>query len=165
MLEVILERPEDAKPIETLLDHVFGIGRFSKASYRFRRNIEPVKDLSWVAIEDEKLAGTIRYWPVLVGPEKHKALLLGPLGVVPERSGQGIGRALVYRSIERAIELGHDLVFLVGDPPYYQRFGFQEASKLGFVMPGEGQPHRLQCMALRDNILGKVQGDIQPVQV
>jgi len=165
MLHVIPQREGDEAAIENLLDDVFGIDRFQKASYFYRKNIKPLRELSWVALEEDRLVGTVRYWPILVGDDNHPSLLLGPIGIAPDRKGQGIGRALVYRSIERAIELEHNLVLLVGDVAYFQRFGFSPATPLGFVMPGEPNPERLQVMALKDDLLGKIKGVIKHIHV
>lgn len=159
MLTLREEKPEDHGAIDVLLDEVFGKDRFHKASYRYRENLPAITELSWVAFQDKMLVGTIRYWPIKV--EDHLSLLLGPIGIAANRKGQGIGRALIYRTLERAIELEYDLVLLVGDPPYFERFGFRPATPLGFVMPGESRPERLQVLELKDGIIKQVKGDIQ----
>ena len=138
------ETPADVPAIEALLDRVFGIRRQHKASYRYRVGIEPVRALCLVAEEAGTLVGTIRYWPVRVGAVP--ALLLGPVAAAPSHAGNGIGRALVGTTLERAAALGHRLVLLVGDPAYYARFGFAPAPP-EIEMPGE-DPARLQCRLL-----------------
>ncbi len=138
------EAPTDGPAIETLLDRVFGIRRQHKTSYRYRVGIEPVRALCLVAERDGRLVGTIRYWPVRVGAAP--ALLLGPVATAPDHEGNGIGRALVTTSLERAAGLGHELVLLVGDRRYYARFGFAPAPP-SILMPGE-DPARLQFKRL-----------------
>jgi predicted N-acetyltransferase YhbS len=161
-------KPETAAlslPVEQLLDDVFGAGRRDKASYLYRENLAPVAALSWVAFDgtgdDARLVGSIRYWPIQVGETGHSALLLGPLAIATDLAGKGIGRALTFRTLEIAAELGHDLVLLVGDYDYYKRFGFVPATPYGLVMPGEKRPERLQVTELKPGVLGRVSGDIR----
>lgn len=159
-------KPEPAAltgEVEQMLDFVFGPTRFDKASYLFREGVQPVPELSYVATIGNEVVGTIRYWPILVGPARHPALLLGPLGITPRLAGKGIGRTLTFRTLERAAEMGHDLVLLVGDVDYYKRFGFVPATPHGFVMPGEKRPERLQVAPLKRGVLGTVSGEIQHV--
>jgi predicted N-acetyltransferase YhbS len=61
--------------------------------------------------------------------------LLGPLAVDPARRGQAIGVALVRRGLRLARRLGHDWVVLIGDYPYYKRFGFVHAFPHGLRFP------------------------------
>lgn len=160
-------KPEPAAltgEVEQLLDSVFGPTRFDKASYLFRQGVAPIAALSYVAMLGDAVVGTIRYWPISVGPTNHPALLLGPLGIVPRLAGKGIGRTLTFRTLERAAEMGHDLVLLVGDVDYYKRFGFVPATPHGLLMPGEKRPERLQVAPLKRGLLGVVQGDIRHMQ-
>ncbi|HVJ40308.1 MAG TPA: N-acetyltransferase [Dongiaceae bacterium] len=147
------ETPDLAPAVEQLLDTVFGPGRQDKASYQYRAGVQPVGELSWTAYADDRLVGTIRYWPIVVGDAGLQALLLGPLGIDQEFAGRGIGRALTFKTLELAAGLGYGLVLLVGDVDYYKRFGFVPATPYGFVMPGEKRPERLQVAALRENML------------
>jgi predicted N-acetyltransferase YhbS len=157
-------KPESAAlagAVERLYDDVFGPARFHKASYQYRDGVEAVRALSWIALEGDRLVGVIRYWPILVGETGHPALLLGPLAIAPDKAGKGIGRALMFKTLELAAKHGHDLVLLVGDVDYYKRFGFVPATPYGFVMPGETRPDRLQVAPLKDNVLGKIAGELR----
>jgi predicted N-acetyltransferase YhbS len=159
-----LIKPEPAVlagAVERLYDDVFGPARFHKASYLFREGVDPVRELSWIALEGDRLVGAIRYWPILVGESGHPALLLGPLAIAQDRAGKGIGRALMFKTLDLAAQLGHDLVLLVGDVDYYKRFGFVPATPHGFVMPGESRPDRLQVAPLKDNVLGRIAGEVR----
>lgn len=159
-----LIKPEPAVlagAVERLYDDVFGPARFHKASYLFREGVAPVRELSWIALEGDRLVGAIRYWPILVGETGHSALLLGPLAIAQDRAGKGIGRALMFKTLDLAAQLGHDLVLLVGDVDYYKRFGFVPATPHGFVMPGESRPDRLQVAPLKDNVLGRIAGEVR----
>src|SRR5262245_32370972 len=166
-----LIKPEPAVlagAVERLYDDVFGPARFHKASYLYREGVEPIRELSWVALEGDRpgnecLVGAIRYWPILVGESGHPALLLGPLAIAQDRAGKGIGRALMFKTLDLAAQLGHDLVLLVGDVEYYQRFGFVPATPHGFVMPGESRPDRLQVAPLKDEVLGRIAGEVRHI--
>jgi predicted N-acetyltransferase YhbS len=159
------ESPALAQQVERLLDVVFGADRREKASYLYRENVAPVAALSWVAYDGAdaggRLVGAIRYWPIQVGETGYPALLLGPLAIVSDLAGKGIGRALTFKTMEIAAEMGHDLVLLVGDYDYYKRFGFVPATPYGFVMPGEKRPERLQVTELKPGVLGRVSGEIR----
>jgi predicted N-acetyltransferase YhbS len=150
-----------AGAVERLYDEVFGPARFHKASYLFREGVDPVRELSWIALEGDRLVGAIRYWPILVAETGHSALLLGPLAIAQDRACKGIGRALMFKTLDLAAQLGHDLVLLVGDVDYYKRFGFVPATSHGFVMPGETRPDRLQVAPLKDDVLGRIAGEVR----
>lgn len=162
MFHLKAEHPDDVPAIDALLDRAFGTDRHLKTSYRFRRHAEPITGLSWVALSETALVGSIRYWPVAIGPGSAPALLLGPLAVDPNRHGVGIGAALVFHTLELAAAAGHRIVLLVGDQPYYGRFGFGSAADHGIAMPDE-QPHRLLMRLLDDDALDGVGGDVVAV--
>lgn len=157
------QTPGHAKAVDALLDLAFGPGRFAKASYRLREGVDPIDTLSFVAEytnvagprgdTEEKLAGSIRYWPVQIGPNAEgavtDALLLGPLAVAPDLQSKGAGLALMAASLAAAKEQGHRLVFLVGDLPYYQRAGFSKVPAGQVVMPQPYDPERLLWIALK----------------
>jgi predicted N-acetyltransferase YhbS len=166
MFSVSLERPEDGPAIETLLDRAFGLGRQSKQSYRFRDGIAPIAGLRLVARDrsleaGQALVGTVRCWPIVIGPTRAPAVLLGPLAVEPKLAGQGIGRALMWTALDFAACDGYRLVLLVGDLDYYGRFGFVPAAPHGLIMPEE-KPERLLVHALDASALGTITGELMP---
>ncbi len=133
MIKISREKIDDSYEIEVLLDLVFGLGRETLSSYRFRDGIERINDLSYILRDDfAVLVGVIRFWPVLLGNQRLPALLLGPLGVHPTRQGEGLGELLIRASLNKAIKLGWKRVILIGDAAYYTRFGFsrKRVSKL-----------------------------------
>ena len=158
------ETPAATASVEWLYERVFGPARFRKASHRFRSSLMPIAEFCWIAREDTTIVGAIHFWPILVGAEGEAALLLGPLAVAPDRRGRGIGQALVRKTLALAAEAGHDLVLLVGDRDYYQRFGFVPAMLYGFVMPGETRPERLQAISLKGRILRRADGMLYPAR-
>ncbi len=152
MFKIISESPEDADQIEALLDRVFGPDRHGKASYAFRRSVAPVPELCLVARDGERLVGTIRFWPVMIGAAP--ALLLGPVGVSPDRQKIGVGRSLIGRGHAVARSLGHKIVLLVGAGDYYCRFGYWPAAAHGISMPGEAA----QRLLIHELAVGSLQG-------
>lgn len=145
-----------AKAVEALLDLAFGPGRFAKASYRLREGVDEIDSLSFVAEYtgdvQQRLAGSIRYWPIQIGPDAQgrvtDALLLGPIAVAPDMQGQGAGIALMETSLTAASDQGHALVLLVGDLPYYERVGFSKVPAGQITMPQPFDPERLLWRAL-----------------
>ena len=157
MYRLETETADDWWEVEALYDLCFAPGREALSSYRLRDGIPPVEDLCLVARdEDGTLAAVIRYWPVLVGGRR--ALLLGPIAVHPTRQGEGLGALLITESLTEAGRLGWDRVMLVGDAPYYRRFGFEKLS--GVVMPPPTNPDRVLGVALRDGAWDGVSGNV-----
>lgn len=137
---ITAEEPRYAAAIEALLDRSFGPDRFKKTAYKLREGIAPIPDLGLVAIEHDELGNemvvaTIRYWPVTIGG-RVSALLLGPIAVADHLQGSGLGSKLIRMSLNKAAALGHKAVILVGDAPYYVRFGFSRQLTLGMQLPG-----------------------------
>lgn len=145
MFDLARERDSDWWEVEALYDLCFAPGREALSSYRLRDGVPPVAELSLVARDgDGILAGAIRFWPVLVGGRR--ALLLGPVAVHPTRQGEGLGGLLIRDSLALAASLGWERVMLVGDAPYYARFGFDRLD--GVEMPPPTNPDRVLGRAL-----------------
>ena len=68
----------------------------------------------------------------------YRALGLGPVAVIPELQGQGIGSALIDEAMRLAEQRGEEMVFLVGEPDYYRRFGFSAEAAAPFASPYSG---------------------------
>ncbi|MBK5962500.1 hypothetical protein CCR97_30555 [Rhodoplanes elegans] len=146
MITIRPERPADAPAREALLDRAMGPCRFTKGSERLRAGNAPAAGLALVAVTiehdgREDLVGTVRLWPVAAGGRD--ALLLGPLAVDPARQGEGTGAALMRHALAVAAQRGHAAVLLVGDAPYYARFGFSAAATGGLTMPNGREPRLL----------------------
>lgn len=157
------ETPADRPAVEALLDDCFGIDRRTKTSYRFREGEEPVPGLSFIARgADARLVGAISFWHLRIGEAGAPALLLGPLAVAPDLQNKGIGRALMAEGLARAKALGHRLVILVGDEPYYGRVGFRKIPADRLIMPGPVNPERFLYLELEPGSLGQARGLILP---
>src|SRR5271163_5023409 len=149
----------DAEAIERLSERVFGPGRFAKTAYRLREEAEPDLSLSFVARVGTLLVGANRMTPILIG--ETPALLLGPLIVEPVFRSQGIGEALVHRSLEAARAGGARLVFLVGDESYYGRMGFAPTPPGRVVLPGPVDPARVLHCELQPGAFAGVNGKVR----
>ena len=153
------ERNSDIAAREALLDVAYGAERFTKTSERLREGRLPADRLSLVAIDNGQIIGTVRLWHVTAGPGR-SALLLGPLAVHPEHRNRGIGSALMRRAVARARMLGHRVILLVGDVPYYGRFGFASAQTGELWMPGRYDRDRLLALELQPGCLAGARGMI-----
>ena len=127
------EQPADIKPIDALAAAAFQ--RRDEADLIDRLRDDQAIWLSQVALLDEKIVGHALYSPATVtdGPNVHECLALGPLAVAPAYQRQGIGGQLIRSGLRAVQAAGHGLLFLVGHPSYYPRFGFRPAQPLGFT--------------------------------
>jgi len=142
MITIRHERLADVAAREQLLDICFGEKRGEKTSERLREDRLPARELSFSAVERGLLVGTVRLWDISAGPGR-SALLLGPLAVSAGRRNRRIGTALMLRAIRDARRLAHRAVILVGDAPYYGRFGFTAAKTSKLWLPGPYEADRL----------------------
>jgi len=157
------ERPEDAPLVGALNQSAFGPGRFAKSAYRLREGVSQVGELSFVAVEDGKLRGSVRFWPVLIGGRP--ALMLGPLAVESDQRGRGIGVALMERGIEEARAKGHEAAILIGDEPYYARVGFARLKQGRVNFPGPVDPSRILGLALKPGAALELTGDVRRARI
>jgi predicted N-acetyltransferase YhbS len=155
------ETHRDVDAREQLLDRVWGPSRFEKTAQRLREGRSPAAGLSLVAEQDGKVVGTVRLWHVCAGPSR-PALLLGPLAVDEAWRGGGIGGALMRRALGTAERRGHNAVILVGDAPYYQRFGFSAAKTGALWLPGPFERQRLLACEIKAGSLDGARGLISP---
>lgn len=161
------ENPGDVVARERLLDAAMGPGRRRKSSEAIRRGRIPAEGLALVARDqDGHVIGTVRLWDIQAGvtPEGRNvpALLLGPLAVDSAHEGKGIGGALMRAAILEAKKSGHGAILLVGDPAYYERFGYSAAKMATLMMPGPFERHRFLGLELKDGWLDGAAGIIVP---
>lgn len=152
LIDIRDERPSDIAARDALLDTCFGPARFLKSSERLREGRLPAHGLSLTAELSGRVVGTVRLWHVEAGPGR-PALLLGPLSVDPMLQGHGLGSTLMWASIGRARALGHGAITLIGDAPYYARFGFSCELTDGLSMPGPFERARFLGLNLRKGAL------------
>lgn len=157
------ETPADVVAREALLDRVMGPGRRRKSSEKLRAGRVPAEGLALVARdEDGHVIGTVRLWNVEAGVSQDgrriDALLLGPLAVDCAHEGKGIGSALMRAAITEAAARGHGAVLLVGDAPYYERFGFLASHTQHLMMPGPFERGRFLALELKKGWLDGAAG-------
>jgi predicted N-acetyltransferase YhbS len=155
-----LEAPQDILAREALLDRAFGRERARKSSQRLREGRLPAEGLAFTAIREGVLVATLRLWSVKAGDVD--ALLLGPIAVSPALRSQGLGGRMIRLALDKARALGHGAVLLVGDAPYYQRFGFSRALTERLGMPGPVDPQRFLGLELRQGALAGASGVLRP---
>ena len=132
----------DAAAVARVVEAAFGPGRLAKTAERLREGREPA--VGFVARQDGRISGSVRLWTITSGGAP--ALFLGPIAVERTERNAGIGAELVGVCVEWARQAQAPGVLLVGDPPYFDRFGFQRID--GAVMPGPVDPGRLLWLAL-----------------
>ncbi len=151
------EIEDDLAAREAMLDCAMGPGRKRKSSEKLRRGMLPSSGLAFVTRDSNgTLIGSVRLWDVAAGD--WQLLLLGPLAVAPEVAGRGIGSALMRHAINRATELGHGAIMLVGDAAYYSRFGFSVEKTGGLIMPRPVERSRLLGCELVPGYLDEAAG-------
>ena len=161
--QIRLEAPEDAGRIEALNAESFGPGRFAKSAYRLREGVDPAPSLSFVAVENEVLRGSVRFWPIRVGG--HEELLLGPLAVQSDQRGRGIGIALMQAGIEAARKGPWRGILLVGDEPYYTKVGFSRLPPGRVKFPGPVDQNRILGLSLKAGELLTLSGQVRRAQI
>ena len=159
--ELVAVRQEIAADVparERLLDAAFGGERFLKTSEVLRAGRLPARGLSLSAIHNGELVGTVRLWLIDAGGKP--ALLLGPLAVAHSHRSLGVGGVLMREAIARAAALGHGAIILVGDAPYYERFGFKASLTRGLDLPGPVDRERFLALELVAGALDGARGMI-----
>lgn len=137
-----LETPTDARAVEALVLAAFGPGRFAKTAERLREHAGLA--VGFVCHEGADLVGTVRLWSIRIGDAP--ALFLGPIAVEGESRRGGLGAALTQACLDWARAEGTSGVLLIGDPAYFNRFGFAVAPDV--LMPGPVNPRRVMWLGL-----------------
>src|SRR6185312_12872778 len=154
------ERASDVVAREALLDGCFGEDRHERTCQRLRDGRAPAERLAFSAVVRGKLVGTVRLWHIRAGSVP--ALMLGPLAVDSVFRKLGIGAALMDHALAAAKARGHRAVLLLGDAPYYARFGFSAAKTGELQLPGAFERQRLLAVEFQDGALDGAWGMIVP---
>ncbi len=158
-IEIALELPCHATEVEIITIKIFGPGMFARAAFVLREGVAAEPHLSFVALKGRRVIGTVRQTRIRIGDRT--ALLLGPLGVLPEYKNDGHGRALMHASLEAARAnnpCNAGLVLLVGDMSYYRQFGFKQVSADEVEMPRPVEPGRVLAFELQDGAIRETRG-------
>src|SRR6267154_6027190 len=154
------ERASDVVAREALLDACFGENRHARTCQRLRDGRAPAEGLALSVVAQGRLVGTLRLWHVSAGGVP--ALVLGPLAVDPSCRDLGVGAALMDEALAAAKARGHGAVILLGDAPYYARFGFSAEKTGELLLPGPFERERLLGLELREGALVDCWGTIVP---
>ncbi len=133
----------DPEDIEQLLDAAFGADRKSRTAYRLRQGLEPIGTLSFGVTENDLLVGSIQCWPVVLSKTQFRMVLVGPVAVSPSHQNTGIGRALMKAMLDAAALQDDPVMVMIGDPEYYDSFGFVSGAGDGWTLPGPWEQRRL----------------------
>jgi len=162
MFRLLPETPADSYEVEMLLDLAFAPGRTALSSYQLREGVAPIAELSTIVRDEfDSVAGAIRYWPVRIGEAGTPALLLGPIAIHPTRQGEGLGALLMVQTLARAQQLGWERVVLVGDEPYYRRFGFTREMAIDLDFPKPVNLNRLLAKELVEGAMRGIAGTVR----
>jgi predicted N-acetyltransferase YhbS len=155
-----LAQKSDCKAISELHSKIFGPGRFARSAYRVRERSssdEGVSPFCRIASLGSKIIASITFTEIKIG-ETEGALLLGPVAVDPNYRGRGIGSDLIKQGLDAARSKGRSIVLLVGDEPYYGRFGFKSIEAGRIFFPGPVDPKRLLGLSLKEDTLSQARG-------
>jgi predicted N-acetyltransferase YhbS len=151
--------PSDSAEIRALHVRAFGPGRFARTAYRIREGAAEFSPFCRVCRIDGQLVAAVRFTPIRIGG-RGSALLLGPLAVDPAFANRGHGRGLVAESLDLARAAGNQIIVLVGDEPYYARFGFRRIPPGQIRLPGPADPQRLLAVELVEGSLAGFSGTV-----
>ena len=150
MIEILPLHAVSESAVEALLDRAFGPDRHGRTAYAIRGDGKAIPALSFAAVADGELLGSIQCWPIaLVTTDAALPLVMvGPVAVEPGRQGDGIGRTLVAAALAAAATNDpDDVLMLIGDPDYYGRFfGFSADRTAAWEAPGPVERHRLLAL-------------------
>ncbi len=156
-------RPEsesDQSEIERLTAKVFGPGIHVRAVQPLREGVSHEVSLSFVAEHQSQIIGSVRLTKIMWG--KNETLMLGPLAVLQRYSGHSAGKALMRAAVSKASDtcLDHQckVIILVGNPSYYELFGFKKIIPGKITLPRPTDPERILAYELREGALSEMSG-------
>lgn len=156
----------EPQAVEELLDAAFGSDRFGRTAYRIRKGVDAVPELSFAAIENGVLIGTIQCWPVAHRTADGMAtslVMVGPVAIRPDVQRGGHGRALMVHMLDAAETRADGALMMIGDPEYYGRFFDFTADATGeWNLPGPYEKRRLLARAVNGHSLPTGAGMIGP---
>lgn len=164
-MRIRTEQPKDYKAVEQLVKSAFETVEMSDQTehllvQRLRQSNAYVPELSLVALsEDGEIIGHVLLSKITIGAHT-PSLALAPLSVDPDHQKQGIGRKLVEAALETAQQCGFQSVVVLGDPAYYQKFGFEMAEHYEIFGSDEVMNPYLMVRELNYNALQNKGGEV-----
>ena len=153
---IATEKPEDEHLVEKLAEDACGPGRCTRTAFRLREDVPHEPDLSFVTWLGGEPIASVRLTKIWIGDSL--GLLLGPLVVSKAHKNKGYGAELMKCAVEAARNAKHDWILLVGDFPYYKRFGFEIVTPGKIYLPGPVDPQRLLICPLHSGSADQVSG-------
>lgn len=142
---LLAQRPQDIAAADALIDRAFGPGRFTKVSERVREFATFAPELSFCAWRNGRIVGVVRQWRVRAG--ETPIVFLGPIAVETDERSGGVGGLLVEQACAAARAAGEAAILLVGDEPYFARFGFSAALASAVSLPRPVDQRRVLALA------------------
>ena len=129
---------------------------------RLRKSDAYIPELALVAKVNNELVGHILLTKLIIKNKtgQYDSLALAPVSVLPEFQGRGIGGKLIKEAHERAKQLGHKSIVLLGHDKYYPRFGYQQANNFGIELPFDVPKENCMAIELFENGLKDVSGTV-----
>lgn len=167
---IIQEQKNDYKETEAVIKNAFESVEESDQNEhnivsKIRQSDAFIPELSLVAVDNEtrQILGHILLSRIFInsGSEKVESLALAPVSVLPEYQNNGIGKALIKESLDKAKQLEFKSVVVLGHPDYYPKFGFKKASLWQIKAPFEVPDEALMVVELREHSLVNVSGTIE----
>lgn len=129
-IEIRSEEPGQVDQVRRVVQSAFPTDAESRLVDALRANGKAI--ISLVAAEGDEVVGHVLFSPVSTAPlSAAKGIGLAPVAVDPNHQRQGIGSQLIRHGLQAAKELGYEYCVVLGNPRYYQRFGFKKASSFG----------------------------------
>ncbi len=155
----------DSDDVISVEDEAFGRAEITKLVRDLLNDPTSEPIVSLLAFDEDRAVGHILFTAarLLEYDDQVTSSILAPLAVVPEFQKKGIGGKLIERGLQILSEAGVGLVFVLGHPGYYPRYGFEPAGCLGFKAPypiPARDADAWMVQALRPGVLGKVQGKV-----
>lgn len=163
------EQQSDYEMTETVVEAAFATAEQSDQREhhlvsRLRTSDAFMPELSLVAVNGNEIIGHILLSKISIvrkDGQKVKSLALAPVSVLPNEQNKGVGKALIEKSLEKAKELGHQSVIVLGHPAYYPKFGFKKSSLWQINAPFEVPEEALMALELQKGALDHVSGVIE----
>jgi predicted N-acetyltransferase YhbS len=158
-LDIRLEQDKDRPVIEEMTLRIFGPGAYARSAFRLREKAQLLKHSCCVALLDNCITGSVRFWSVRIG--NAKGALLGPLLVDQPYKNRGYGKKLVQEGLSLLQENTVDFALLVGDMSYYGPLGFYQIQPYAILMPGPVDPNRVLVAPLRGMSVNNYTGSVE----
>lgn len=158
MLQILPETPDlHAGAVEALFDATFGPGHFAKTAERLREYSASIPDINRVAVLDGEVIAVCRVWPLVVGPDRVRALFYGPVAVAPDHRGGRLGLSVTGEALEAGKAAGWPAAVLIGAPAYFGEIGFVVTPPGRLTFPGPQDQSRIMVRDLAGDA-GQLEG-------